>query len=85
MIKIILENLVENAIQFCTPDNPIINFKAFNVGNNCVMEVEDNGSGIPLELHNKIFEMYFRGSVPEDASAATEREQESFAALPPLR
>jgi signal transduction histidine kinase/Tfp pilus assembly protein PilF len=62
MIRIILENLVENSIQFSTPYKPHITLRAYQVGTDCVMEVEDNGQGIQKDLGDRIFDMYFRGS-----------------------
>jgi signal transduction histidine kinase len=62
LIKIIVENLIENAIQFSTPDKPRIRLKAFETGGEVVIEVTDNGQGIQEQYQGRIFEMYFRGS-----------------------
>lgn len=62
MVKIVLGNLIENAIQFHTPDNSVMSITVDQDGNNVVLKVADNGQGIESELHDKIFEMYFRGS-----------------------
>lgn len=62
MVKIILENLVENAIQFCAPDNPYVHVFAVQESAEVVLEIQDNGQGIDDELKDKIFDMYFRGN-----------------------
>lgn len=62
MVKIVLSNLIENAIQFGSPDNPEIRVAAGREGEQVVIHVSDNGQGIEADLLDKIFEMYFRGS-----------------------
>ncbi|HEY3405186.1 MAG TPA: ATP-binding protein [Ohtaekwangia sp.] len=62
MIRIILENLIENSIHFSTPRNPCFQLTAHNEGDMLVMEMEDNGPGILKEYELKVFQMYFRGS-----------------------
>jgi signal transduction histidine kinase len=62
MIRIIFENLVENAINFSTPLNPFIHLHVYQEGDQCVMTMEDNGQGILKEYQERVFEMYFRGS-----------------------
>lgn len=62
MVKIIIENLVENAIHFCSRENPFIAMKVNCVDDNVIIEVRDNGEGIDPQYHSRIFEMYFRGN-----------------------
>ena len=62
LLKIIVENLVENSIFFGTSVDPVIRFKAYAFGNEVVIEVMDNGEGIPPEYQERIFEMYFRAN-----------------------
>ncbi|HTE31510.1 MAG TPA: tetratricopeptide repeat-containing sensor histidine kinase [Chryseolinea sp.] len=62
MIKIIMENLVENAIFFSGFVDPFISVKAFDEHGEIVLEVEDNGQGIDPQYHDRIFDMYFRGN-----------------------
>lgn len=62
LVKVILENLLENSIQFCAPVNPKIHFTAEEGDESVILELKDNGHGIPAEFHNKVFDMYFRGS-----------------------
>lgn len=62
MIKVILENLIENSIYFGQSNNALINLRANDIDNQCCIIIEDNGPGIVPNLHQRIFDMYFRGS-----------------------
>ena len=62
MIKIIAENLIENAIFFSRMNDPFIKVTAFSQGNDVILEVEDNGQGIDPSLQARIFDMYYRGN-----------------------
>lgn len=59
----ILKCLISNAITFCDPVSEInvwVNFEQRDAS--MLIEVTDDGEGIPPEIGNKIFEMFFRGS-----------------------
>lgn len=43
-------------------ENPIIQLKARKTDRNAVVEISDNGRGIPEEEHKKIFKKYYRVS-----------------------
>jgi signal transduction histidine kinase len=58
----IVENLVENSISFCRYEKAFLKVRAFQLEDNVVLEVEDNGDGIDPRYHGRIFEMYFRGN-----------------------
>jgi signal transduction histidine kinase len=62
MVKTIIENLVENAIHFCSKQDPYISLKVSDSNGQLIMEVKDNGQGIDSQYHDQVFEMYFRGS-----------------------
>lgn len=57
----ILTNLVENAVKF-SDDNTTIVIDAASNGKEMTVSVSDQGSGIPPELHVKIFERFFQGN-----------------------
>ncbi|WMN12439.1 HAMP domain-containing sensor histidine kinase [Marivirga salinae] len=62
-LNIVLSNLVTNALKyhdFEKDESPYIKVSAKVKDNSYVIEVEDNGSGIPEEYQSKIFEMFFR-------------------------
>lgn len=59
-IEQVISNLLNNAIKYA-PGKPIaIHLEAAN--GNVVMEVEDQGPGIPVDLHQSIFEKFHRGA-----------------------
>jgi signal transduction histidine kinase len=62
MVKVILENMVENAIQFSTVSHPWLKLTATQQPDTVTLEIEDNGQGIPTELKDRVFDMYFRGN-----------------------
>ena len=62
LLRIILTNLVENAIQFASPAQPFIEVAVFTEHERLLIAVSDNGAGIPADLLTRVFEMYFRGS-----------------------
>jgi signal transduction histidine kinase len=62
MVKIILENMIENAIMFAGVVNRFIKVRAFDQGPDLVIEVSDNGQGIHKEYQDRVFDMYFRGN-----------------------
>lgn len=66
ILKIILENLVENAIIFHHNDpqkEKIIRISAGRTEDHVQISVFDNGSGMPKAIQDRIFDMYFRGSI----------------------
>ena len=62
MIRIIIENLVENSIAFASMLDPYIDISAYTMSDNVVIKVQDNGQGIDPALQEKVFDMYFRGN-----------------------
>lgn len=62
LVKVIIENLVENSIQFASPVNPKVGLNVYEEGESVVLEMSDNGHGIDAEYQSKIFDMYFRAS-----------------------
>ncbi|CAG0952947.1 partial Sensor histidine kinase WalK, partial [Anaerolineae bacterium] len=59
MLSIALYNILDNALQHSTP--PVeITIKTRITGETVAIIIEDNGVGIPPELHNRVFERFFR-------------------------
>ncbi len=58
-IGILIRNLVDNAIRYCGTDGHVI-VRVYQEDNNIVLEVQDNGPGIPEELQARVFERFFR-------------------------
>ncbi len=55
----VLHNLVENAIKF-TPEGGWVRGRIFGQGAGVVIEVADNGVGIPKEAQGRIFDRFYR-------------------------
>jgi len=67
VLRQIFQNLIGNAIRYRKTDlAPVINIRAVENEKNYVIEVEDNGIGIPLESQGKIFDLFHRIQMPPD-------------------
>jgi signal transduction histidine kinase len=62
LVKVIVENLIENAILFCGFNEPFIRLQGYRENGEVVLVIEDNGQGIERTLIGKVFDMYFRGT-----------------------
>jgi two-component system CheB/CheR fusion protein len=61
-LRSIIYNLVSNAIKYKSNLSPVIHIDTVRDGDNVVITVQDNGTGIAKDQLNKIFEMYTRFS-----------------------
>ena len=66
----VLENLISNAVKYHknVGTDRFIKVVAKTNENNLQIEIIDNGMGIPLEFHKKIFDMFFRISSKSEGS-----------------
>lgn len=65
LTRIILENVLENAILFrADPKNPKpeVELNVYRKKGVLVIEAEDKGIGIPKEIQSEVFNIFFRGS-----------------------
>jgi signal transduction histidine kinase len=56
-----LRNLVANAIEWCKRDG-VVEVSITGLDDDIVILVDDQGPGVPLELREKIFDPFYRGS-----------------------
>jgi chemotaxis family two-component system sensor kinase Cph1 len=59
-LQMLFQHLLRNAIQYRSERAPVITISAQPAGQEWLVEVHDNGPGIPPEFREKIFELYFR-------------------------
>ncbi|MEQ8819801.1 MAG: ATP-binding protein [Sumerlaeia bacterium] len=52
-------NLLDNAIHACPEEGGVIQVRTRRNGGTVIVEIEDNGSGIPAEVKPRIFEPFF--------------------------
>lgn len=58
-LHVLIRNLVDNAIRY-TPRGGIIKVLIFNASDSIILQVIDNGPGIPDKLRARVFERFFR-------------------------
>lgn len=58
-LGILLRNLLDNAIRY-TPNNARIEVKIIEHSHNILLQIIDNGPGIPEEYRAKVFDRFFR-------------------------
>lgn len=61
----LIVNLLDNSIRY-TQSGGEITARVTNTGDRVVLDVEDNGPGIPVEEREKVFERFYRGSTASD-------------------
>ncbi len=62
LVRIIVQNLIENAIRFSNVAAPVIQLSAFERNDEVVIQIKDNGQGIEPQYQDRVFDMYFRAS-----------------------
>ena len=60
-VRVVLDNLLSNAIKF-SPERGLISIKLYKERSDAVMEVADEGPGIPEPEREKVFEAFYRGT-----------------------
>ncbi len=69
-LSIILNNLISNSLKYANPyqECPFVEVNVYMEYTNCIIEVLDNGIGIPENLLPRIFEMFFRATQKHSGS-----------------
>jgi signal transduction histidine kinase len=63
----LFQNILSNAIRFARPEvTPQVEISAQPYGQGYLFAIQDNGVGIPPEQHERIFEIFQRGSPPDN-------------------
>lgn len=58
-LGILIRNLVDNSIRYCNENGQIL-VRLSKIKDELMLEVSDNGPGIPAELRARVFERFFR-------------------------
>lgn len=66
-LRIALNNLISNAIKYAdlTKNNPFVDISVSKTGESLIIAVVDNGIGISIESHPKLFQMFYRANDKE--------------------
>ncbi len=67
-LREVVMNLVHNAIEYNQPGGKVEIVARSGMTGGVVVEVRDTGIGIPAELHEKIFERFYRGDPSRNAA-----------------
>ncbi len=64
LVNNIFQNLIINAIKYRDKDKPFstISIITTNYGDGLMVQIKDNGEGIPENLQRNVFDMFFRGN-----------------------
>jgi signal transduction histidine kinase len=64
ILNSVIQNLVENSIKYRSTQNgtPFVSINISEIGDNIVIQVEDNGRGIDQRIKDRVFDMFYRGT-----------------------
>ncbi len=63
----LIRNLLENAVRH-TPDRTTVELAARRDGNEALLEIVDDGPGIPADMESQVFDRFVRGDGPADTA-----------------
>jgi signal transduction histidine kinase len=64
----VFQNLIHNAINYCNRQSPWIRIRVDDSDDAVEFEISDNGRGIPDQVKNRVFEMFYRGNPDSNGS-----------------
>lgn len=69
-LHLILLNLVSNAIKYYDPEKKqsFVRMQVHRKPDQAVIEIEDNGMGIPTDLQQRVFDMFYRATESSEGS-----------------
>lgn len=62
LLQAIVQNLIENSVKYSREEEPYVRVRIWQENRRVLIEVEDNGEGIPAEHQHRIFDMFYRAS-----------------------
>ncbi|HEU5289152.1 MAG TPA: HAMP domain-containing sensor histidine kinase, partial [Cyclobacteriaceae bacterium] len=71
LLRVVLSNLISNAIKYQKSielHHPFVEIKSYEDPQNLFIEVVDNGEGIRAEYQDKLFNMFYRGTMSSSGS-----------------
>ena len=70
LLQRMIGNLIENAIRYA-PKGTDVRIRCTPAGDTARLEVRDHGPGVPAELHEQIFERFFRADAARGAASGS--------------
>ena len=58
-LRLLLKNALENALKY-TPEGGVVTLRLVAESNSAVIEIVDNGPGIPASEHDRVFDAFYR-------------------------
>lgn len=71
LLRVALSNVISNAIKYqkkMDTHNAVVEFRSFEDAGSLFIEVIDNGEGIKAEYQDKLFNMFYRGTMSSSGS-----------------
>jgi signal transduction histidine kinase len=60
LIKVLLQNLMDNAIKFSLDDSSAVEVRLKHDGDNVTIEIDDDGRGIPGDMTDRVLEPFVK-------------------------
>lgn len=70
-LEFILNQIIVNSVKYRNHENPTVKIKSINIKNGNQLIIEDNGTGIPNDELNRVFEKGFTGNKGRSGSKST--------------